>query len=343
MTRVKIAIVNSKSFGLYTDAVQRLKRIGELARIEVPKDIEGRELAAKLEGYHFVVAGVTPRYSREFFEHNSTVVMIVRHGIGYDNIDVKAAEEHGVIVSRVPGWREREAVAEYAIALMLSALRFIVQASNKVREGRWDERAKFIGGELKNLTVGVIGFGNIGSRVATILRSGFGANVVVYDPYIPKQKVEEAGFQYYSDLCELLKISDIVTLHATLTQENYHMIGAREFECMKNGVIIVNTARGELIDTQQLIKYVEAKKVSVAALDVVEGEPIDRDHQLLKYENIIVTPHIAAYTWEAVKGMDDAVVEAVMNYLSGRPPDGVVVMPKSPRKLSPDPTFTLSP
>ncbi|MEM0296736.1 MAG: D-isomer specific 2-hydroxyacid dehydrogenase family protein [Zestosphaera sp.] len=341
MGRVKIAVVNSKSFGLYTDAVQRLERVGEVARIEVPKDIGGGELAARLDGYHFIIASVTPRYGREFFERNGSVVMIVRHGIGYDNIDVKAAEEHGVIVSRVPGWREREAVAEYTVALMLSALRFVVQASNKVREGRWGERARFIGGELKNLTVGLVGFGNIGFRVATILRSGFGADVAVYDPYIPKQKIEEAGFRHYSDLCELLKVSDIVTLHATLTQENYHMIGAREFECMKDGVVIVNTARGELIDTQQLIKYVEAGKVSTAALDVVEGEPIGRDHQLLKHENIIVTPHIAAYTWEAVKGMDDAMVEAVVNYLSGKPLDGVVVMPSNPRKLPPDTTFTL--
>lgn len=338
MARVKIAIVNSKSFGLYTDAVQKLEEVGEVARIEVPKDVGGEELAKKLDGYHFIIASVTPKYGREFFEHNGSVVMIVRHGIGYDNIDVKAAEEHGVIVARVPGWREREAVAEYTVALMLSALRSVVQASNKVRDGRWGERAKFIGTELKNLRVGVIGFGNIGFRVATILKKGFEAEVAVYDPYVPPQKIEEAGFRHYTDLCELLRSSDIITLHAALTQENYHMISAEEFECMKNGAIIVNTARGELIDMKYLIKYVEEGKIAAAALDVVEGEPIDKNHPLLKYENVIITPHIAAYTWEAVKGMDEAMVEAIINYLSGKPLDGIVVMPKKPRKLPLDTT-----
>lgn len=331
--KLKIAIVNSKSFGLYTDAIQRLSSIGEIQRIEVPKDIASVELAKKLEGFHFVVASVTPRYDREFFRCNQSVVMIVRHGIGYDNIDIAGAEEHGVIVARVPGWREREAVAEHTIALILSALRHVPQANNAVREGRWGERAKFVGRELSNTVIGVIGFGNIGSRVAEILRNGFNAKVLVYDPYIPKERIASAGFEPVEDLCELLNRSDIVTLHAALTSENYHMISRRELECSKNGVIIVNTARGELIDTEALIEYIEKGKIGAVALDVVEGEPIDYAHPLLRYSNTIITPHIAAYTWEALKGMDEAVVEAILSYLNNKPIDGLVVMPKSPRRI----------
>jgi Phosphoglycerate dehydrogenase and related dehydrogenases len=131
----------------------------------------------------------------------------------------------------------------------------------------------------------------------------------------------------------LLKTSDIITLHTSLTPENYHMINEKAFKCMKEGVIIVNTARGELIDENALIENLEKKKVLAVALDVVEGEPIDANHPLLKYENVIITPHIAAYTWEALKGMDDAVVEAIINYLNKKPVDGVVVMPRNPRKL----------
>jgi Phosphoglycerate dehydrogenase and related dehydrogenases len=333
MTKPRIAIVNSKSFGVYTDALQKLSSIGEVIKIEVPKDISGKDLASKLNGYHFIIASVTPRYNKEFFEHNESVVMIVRHGIGYDNIDIKAAEEKGVIVARVPGWREREAVAEHTIALLLSALRYIPQAYEAVHAGKWSDRAKFIGKELSSLTIGVIGFGNIGSRVAEILKKGFNARIVVYDPFVPRDKILEFGYEYANNLCELLKTSDIVTLHAALTPENYHMINKEAFECMKNGVIIVNTARGELIDEKALIENIEKKKVLAAALDVIEGEPIEADHPLLKYENAIITPHIAAYTWEALKGMDDAVVEAIVSYLNKKPIDGVVAMPRNPRKL----------
>jgi len=333
MARPRIAVVNSKSFGVYTDAIERLSSVGEVVRVEVPKDIGSAELAARLKGFHFVVASVTPRYSREFFEYNNSVVMIVRHGIGYDNVDVAAAEEFGVVVSRVPGWREREAVAEHTVALALSALRHVVRSYIYVKAGRWGERAKFIGRELPNLTVGVVGFGNIGSRVAEIFRKGFGARVVVYDPYVPPERVRELGCEPVGRLEELLTQADVVTLHAVLTPETYRMLGRREFELMKEGVIIVNTARGELIDEEALVEYLQKGRIGAVALDVVEGEPIGSDHPLLKFENVIVTPHIAAYTYEALRGMDEAVVEAILNYLGGRPIDGVVVLPKNPRKL----------
>jgi len=329
---VRVAVVNSKSFGRYTDAIERLKKIGEVGIIEVPKDIDGSELGRRLEGYHFVIASVTPRYDRKFFENNSTVVMIVRHGIGVDNIDLKAAEEHGVFVARVPGWREREAVAEHTISLMLAALRHVVQASNAVREGRWGERAKFVGRELKSLTVGVVGFGNIGSRVAEILAKGFGSKVLVYDPYVPQEKIREAGC-IPVDLDTLLRESDVITLHTPLTSETYHMLNRDAFEKMKQGVIIVNTARGELIDTEALIEYIDRGKIGAVAMDVVEGEPIGAEHPLNKYPNVIITPHIAAYTFETLKGMDDAVVEAIENYLRGAPIDGIVVTPRNPRVL----------
>ena len=330
---VRIAIVNSKSFGVYTDAVERLKQIGHVERVEVPKDARGKDLAERLAGYHIIVASVTPTYDREFFEHDRDVLLIVRHGIGYDNIDVRAAEEHGVYVARVPGWREREAVAEHAVALLLSALRHIVSSHEAVRQGKWHERARYVGRELSSLTVGVVGFGNIGSRVAEILSKGFGSRIVVYDPYVGREEVERRGYVYAEKLEDLVELSDVITIHAAYTGENYHMFNEEIFEKMRRGAIIVNTARGELIDTTALCKYLEKGVVAAAALDVVEGEPIDADHVLLKYPNVILTPHIAAYTYEALAGMDEAVVKAIVSYLQGKPIDGVVVAPRYPRKL----------
>lgn len=330
---IKIAIVNSKSFGVYTDAIERLSKIGGVHRVEVPKDYRGRALAEALRGYHVIIASVTPFYDREFFEYNDDVVLIVRHGIGYDNIDVKAAEDHGVVVARVPGWRERESVAEHTVALILCSLRQIPQAFQAVREGRWHERARFIGRELRGLTVGIVGLGNIGSRVAEILSKGFGARIVVYDPYISRERVESLGYGYVESLKELFSTCDIVTLHVPLTRETRKMVNREVLSISKRGIIIVNTARGEVVDEEALLEAVEKGVVAAYATDVVEGEPISRDHRFLRYPNIIVTPHIAAYTYEALAGMDGAVVEAIESYLQGKAIEGVVVYPRQPRKL----------
>jgi len=333
MKRVKIAIVNSKSFGRYSSAIEELQKIGEVSRISIPKDAPGEELAARLEGFHFVVASVTPYYDRTFFERNKSVVMIARHGIGLDNIDLEAAKEHGVTIARVPGSIERDAVAEHTINLMLLALRSVHQAIDAVKKGEWHARSKFVGRQLSSCTVGVIGFGNIGSRVAEILIKGFGSKVLAYDPYVPPEVIKSIG-AIPTSLEELLSNSDIITIHAKLTKESYHMIDEQAFQKMKNGVVIVNTSRGELVSVQALLKALENGKVSAAALDVIEGEPIDESHPLLKFENIIITPHIVAYTYEALKGMDEFVVKAIANYLEGKTLEEYAIIPPQPRKIS---------
>jgi len=245
------------------------------------------------------------------------------HGIGIDNVDVKAATENGVVIVKVPGAAEREAVAELAVGLMLAALRHIVQASNRVREGKWMERAKYVGSELSEKVVGIIGLGNIGSRVAEILIKGFNTKVLAYDPYIPPDKIkamgaEPAGFD------DLLKKSDIVTIHCPLTKETHHLLNEEAFKKLKKGAILINTARGGLVDTEALVKALESGIVAAAALDVVEGEPIDESHPLLKYENVIITPHIGAYTVEALTGMDSSLTNAVKALLRGEIPENTI-------------------
>ncbi len=131
------------------------------------------------------------------------------------------------------------------------------------------------------------------------------------------------GYNYATSLEELARESDIITFHAPLTNETYHMINKNILSKMKRGVIIVNTARGELVDEEALCEYIEKGVVAAYAADVVEGEPIGADHRLLKYPNIIITPHIAAYTHEALRNMDEAVVEAIINYVENKPIDGL--------------------
>ncbi len=323
MSKKRAVIVNSKSFGKFTDAVRELEKFCQVSRIDVPKDIRGADLAEKLRGAHFVIATSHPKYDQAFFENNGDVVSILVHGIGVDNVDIKAATDNGVVIVKVPGIVEREAVAELTVSLMLNALRHVVQASNKVREGKWAERAKYVGSELAGKTVGIIGMGNIGSRVAELLINGFNAKVMAYDPYIPAEKIRAMGAEP-ADLDSLLRNSDIITIHCPLTKETYHLLDEDGFKKLKKGVILVNAARGALIDTGALVKALEEGIVAAAALDVVEGEPIDQSHPLLKYENVIITPHIGAYTLEALTGMDRSLINAVNSLLKGDIPEGIV-------------------
>lgn len=321
---VKIAIVNSSSFGKhFPEHIERLKKLGEVERYNFPENIDGKTLAKELMGFSIIIASVKPYYNKEFFEYKDKTILITRHGIGYDNIDLKSAVEKKVIVTKVPGDVEREAVAETAIALLMAVMRKIRSASLKVKEGKWKERAEFIGWEIKGKTVGIIGLGNIGSRVGEILKNGFNAKVIAYDPNLSEDEIRKRRAKPVS-LEKLLKSSDIISLNASLTPENYHMLSFKEFSLMKNGVFIVNTARGELVDEKALISALESGKVAGVGMDVVEGEPIDENHPLLKFENVIITPHISAYTYESLKSMGDKVVSDVEKVLKGEIPDEVV-------------------
>jgi lactate dehydrogenase-like 2-hydroxyacid dehydrogenase len=321
---VKIAIVNSSSFGkTFPEHIERLKALGQVDRFDVPKDMGGKELAEKLMGYSIIIASVTAQYNKEFFEHKDETLLITRHGIGYNNIDVVAATEKGTIVTKVSALVEREAVAENAVALLMDVIRRVRPASLKAKEGKWAERAKFIGYEIKDKTAAVIGFGNIGSRVGEILKNGFNARLIAYDPNLSPDEIRARGAEPVS-LEELLKTADIISLNAFVDSESYHMLSDEQFSLMKKGIFIVNTARGELMDQNALIKALNEGKIEGLGLDVIENEPIDENHPLLAYENVVITPHTSAYTYECLSGMGDKVVTDVERVLRGETPDTVI-------------------
>jgi phosphoglycerate dehydrogenase-like enzyme len=321
---VKIAIVNSSSFGrTFPDHIERLKVLGQVDRFDVPKDMGGKELAEKLMGYSVIIASVTALYNKEFFKHKDKTLLITRHGIGYNNIDVVAATEKGTIITKVPALVEREAVAENAVALLMDVIRRIRPASLKAKEGKWAERAKFIGYEIKDKTVAVIGFGNIGSRVGEILKNGFNAKLIAFDPNLSDEEIRNRGAEPVS-LEELLKTADIISLNAFVNSESYHLLSDEQFSLMKKGVFIVNTARGELMDEKALLKALNEGKIEGLGVDVIEGEPINETHPLLAYENVVITPHISAYTYECLNGMGDKVVTDVERVLRGEIPDAVI-------------------
>lgn len=320
----KIAIVNSSSFGnIFPEHIERLEALGEVKRFTLPKDVGGKELAEHLQGYGIIIASVTAWYNEEFFEYKDKTLLISRHGIGYNNIDVAAATQKGTLVTKVSSLIEREAVAENAVALLMTVMRKVREASFKAKAGKWAERAKFVGNEIKGKTVGVIGFGNIGSRVGEILKNGFNAELIAYDPGLPTEQIKEKGATPVS-LEELLGTADIISLNACITQDNYHLLSAREFALLKKHVFIVNTARGELMDETALRAALDNGTVAGIGLDVIEGEPITETHPLLAYENVVITPHTSAYTYECLYGMGDKVVTDVERVLAGKVPEDVI-------------------
>ncbi len=320
----RIAVVNSSTFGVYhSDLLDRLRELGEVRRYEFEPDITGEKLARGLEGDDFVIASVTPDYDREFFRENGDVRLITRHGIGCDNVDIEAATAAGVPVTRVLGIHERNGVAELAVGLILDCLRNLTPAAAAVQSGRWSDRQKFVGREISRAEVGVIGYGNIGSRVAEIIREGFKAEVLAYDPNVADAVISKNGVEPV-ELDETLRRADIISLNASLNQNNRRMLGEEEFEAMKEDVVIVNTARGELIDESALATALDSGQVGAAGLDVTRSEPIEPDNPLLDREEVVVVPHIGGYSKYSLRKMDRKMVEDIEAVLSGQKPEELV-------------------
>lgn len=305
----KIAIVNSSSFGnVFPGHRKELESFAEITRISVPVTIEAAELVEKLTRFHGIVASVNPDYPDNVIAHLPNLVAITRHGIGYNNVNVESATEHGIVVTKVEGPIERAAVAELAVALLLSAARCIPDGQTAVRKNRWADRASFVGVELQDKKIACIGLGNIGSRAAAILKNGFNATILAHDPGFSDQDILALGFEP-TPLYDALAQADFITLHCALTKDNYHLLNAETIATLKDGVIIANTARGELVDDKAIIAALQSGKVRNYATDVVEGEPIDNTHPLLQEPAAIVVPHLGGYTIESLTGMGRTMVD----------------------------------
>jgi lactate dehydrogenase-like 2-hydroxyacid dehydrogenase len=323
---VNIAIVNSSSFGkIFPEHLKALARLGKVKRFDLSPKIKGRELGRLVKGFQAVIAGVNPDYCAGFFKQTTGCLrLITRHGIGYNNVDVQAASDSGVLVTKVPGKVEREAMAEHVFALVLSCLRRLDSARMAVRRGRWMDRPSFVGTEIKNKVLGIVGIGNIGTGVAAIAKKGFGAKVVACDPYLTLSVIRKRGAQPIG-FRRLLQTADIISLNCSLNKRNFHLFNRSVLAQMKRGAVLVNTARGELVEEKSLIHALSSGKLTAYACDVVEGEPITNPkHPLLRLENALVVPHIGAYTRESLRAMGEKVVQDVKDILQGRRPKEIV-------------------
>lgn len=252
---------------------------------------------------------------------------IVSFGVGYDHIDVDAASERGIYVANAAG-ANAESVAEHTFALILCLTRKICNLNSFIRSGKWVKREEtgipeqFVPRDLEGKTIGIIGLGAIGRKVAKISR-GFNMRVLGYDPYIAPETAREIGVELV-ELETLLKESDIVTLHVPLTRETRSMIGYRELCLMKPTAYLINTSRGPVVDEEALIRALEERKIAGAGLDVFSQEPISPENPLLKFDNVIVTPHCAGGSKEALDMTAAVVSEEAVRILKDQVPRNLV-------------------
>lgn len=317
MKNYKIAIINSSSFGKYfPDHLRRLEKIGEIKHFTFENNITGKELADALQGFNIVIASVRPFFNKEFFDNKKDPLLLLsRHGIGFNNVDVVAAREHGTIVTIVPPLVERDAVAENAVTNLLALIRQTVQSQEAVKSNEWKKRASFLGINVTGKVIGIIGCGNIGSRVAEIFKHGFNARLLVVDPKVNKEWANKHNIEIV-ELDYLLQNADIISLNASLNDTSYHILKEPQFSLMKKGVYITNTARAELIDESALINALDSGIVAGHATDVMYVEPSYNDNPLVKHPKVLVTPHTSAYAIECLQGMGEKCVQDVEKFVN---------------------------
>ncbi len=283
--------------------------------IELMQDADGAQV------------GVMPLTSRRVMENCPKLKVVSRFGVGVDSIDLEAATELGILVCNVPGSNTSE-VADHAVALLLNMTRVLYDSISTTRAGAWADDPQLTGQYYQRVrriaghTVGIIGFGNIGRAFANRVR-GFGpAEIIAYDPYVPQLTADVYGVRMVT-LDELLSHSDYVTIHTSATEETRHLIDANALAKMKSTAILVNTARGPIIDGDALAHALKTGEIEAAALDVTEIEPIPSDSPLLSLPNCVVTPHTAGFSPVFLQECAIRQAENIIFALTGRAPHGL--------------------
>ena len=290
-----------------------LKLLAETPGIEVA-NCAGKpreELERALGGAHALIVRSETRVTADLLTRGPNLRVIARAGTGVDNIDVHAATRRGIAVMNAPGANTVSA-AEHAMGLLLAQARHIPWAAEAMRRGEWD-RKRFEGTELRGKTIGIVGLGRIGGHVAQLARA-FGMHVVGHDPYLSPERAAELQLKLLP-LDQLLGQADVVTLHVAHTEQTHHLINAVRLKLMKPTAVLVNTARGELVDEAALADAVRDKRIGGAAIDVFAVEPLPADSPLRKLERVILTPHLAASTAEAQERVSVEICGAVRDAL----------------------------
>jgi phosphoglycerate dehydrogenase-like enzyme len=289
---------------LHPSVVARLTEVGEV-----------------ITGVDIAIIGAS-KVNGAFLDHaGPPLKLVARHGIGYNDVDVPAATARGILATNTPDG-PTEPTAEHTVALLLAAAKWIVKGDMYLRNNRPYTRSTLRGVEVRDLTLGIVGFGRIGKRVAEICGLGLRMRVVVFDPFLPVGSAAPAYVELVGDLDTLLTQADFLTLHTPLTPKTHHLISRRELHLLKPGSYVINASRGPVLDEAALIAALQEGHLAGAGLDVFDPEPPHPDNPLLKMENVIVTPHSAGNTLQGSIRTGQMLVEQVLHVLRGeRPPD----------------------
>ncbi|MDA0184345.1 phosphoglycerate dehydrogenase [Solirubrobacter phytolaccae] len=309
------------------DVGRRLTEAGHRLRI-APRtaDRTPRDLLALLEGVEAAIVSTDP-FDAGVLDAAARLRVIARVGVGTDSIDLQAAARNGVAVCTTPG-ANTSSSADHTVALMLAALRRVPAHDRAIRAGRWERTGPAVGSELGGATVGLVGYGAIGRAVHERL-TGFGARILICDPFAP---AGGPGVRHV-DLDTLLRASDVVSLHLPLTPGTRHLLDRARLALLPAHAILVNTARGGLVDEDALADALEAGALRAAALDVLalEPSPPGRLHAL---ENVTLTPHVAGLSEPSIREMTRRAVDAALAVLDGRRPEGLVSI-SEPNEVTP--------
>lgn len=314
---------------LSEDGIYPLRQEKELdLNVIIDTGLTQAELISKIADVHVLLVRSQTTVTREVIAAAKNLKLIGRAGVGVDNIDLAAATEHGIIVVNAPDGNTNSA-AEHTIAMMTSLARYIPQAFNTLKNGKWD-RKSFVGVELKNKTLGVIGFGRIGVEVAHRAK-GQRMNVIAYDPFLTEERAEELGVKK-GTVDEVVAVADFITVHTPLLPDTRNLLNKERFALMKDGVRIINCARGGIIDEDDLYDAIVEGKVAGAALDVFVSEPAT-DNKLLTLPQVIATPHLGASTIEAQESVAVDVSNDIIKYFKTGTVTNPVNMPSIPKEL----------
>ncbi|GJM97807.1 hypothetical protein PR202_ga14762 [Eleusine coracana subsp. coracana] len=291
-----------------------LEMLREFANVDCSYELTAEELRAKVSLVDALVVRSATRVTREVFEAARGRLRVVgRAGVGIDNVDLQAATEAGCLVVNAPT-ANTVAAAEHAVALLAAMARNVAQADASLKAGKW-QRSKFIGVSLVGKTLAVMGFGKVGSEVARRAK-GLGMDIIAHDPYAPVDRARAIGVDLVS-FDEAISTADFISLHMPLTPSTEKIFDDETFAKMKEGVRIVNVARGGVVDEDALLRALDNGTVAQAALDVFTEEPPPKDSKLVHHENVTVTPHLGASTTEAQEGVAVEIAEAVIGALRG--------------------------
>lgn len=305
-----------------------IRILEEAAEVVMPSGFSQEDLIAAGKDVEAIIIRYNGRITEKVMKACPKLKCVARHGVGVDNVDVQAATRLKIPVIYTPG-ANHDAVAEHALLLMLALSRRLVVLDQGMRRGRWHDLRKVNLADLKGKTLGLIGMGRIGSRV-TELAKAFGMEVLGYDAYLQPEEIERRGAKAVG-LDELLRQSDIVSLHVPLSSETRHLIGRRELQLMKEGAILINTARGGLVDEKALYEALKHGRLAGAGLDVFDPEPPPPDNPLFQLDNVILSPHMAGVTHGAMRNMAIIVATEVVKVLKGERPTCIF----NPEVLSP--------